>query len=480
MATLRAAPFSLVLNDQVLAKVRAHNLLGWSTAYSPPTVAGGTIKTEPRQPPTAPAEGSATDDTQIQVDWAALTGDDTGRDPVTLYAVYWDAGGATWPLLTLQSTGAFTFSFIQTSGITPGAAYRFRYRATNQHGTGDWSPIATVYASATPLPPTAATTANDGLNVVVTWPASPSDRGAAVTAYRVKFQEADGDLSLITPACDGSASGAVSGRTCTVPMATLTNAPFSLAVGAVVKVQVEAYNEKGWSTASPLNTAGALAQTEPAVGATASRGDGTSATQLVVTWTQGQVDTSPADGGAAVASYQVYWDAGSGDAPSDPPGSGTWQLVAAVSASSPTLSVTAGPGGITTGDTYQFAVRAVNVHGAGPLGPILSILAAGVPGAPTSLAAGSSTSSSVSFSWTAPADTGGVALTDYQIYWNQGNPAPGGTSTIYVPLGFTADATPSYTASGLGASRSYGFRVAARNNAGTGSASTPITLTTGS
>jgi hypothetical protein len=170
----------------------------------------------------------------------------------------------------------------------------------------------------------------------------------------------------------------------------------------------------------------------------------------------------------------VYWDDASGDAPT----SGTWALVATVAADSPTLSVTAGPGGITTGATYQFAILAVNQHGSGPLGPVLELLAAGEPGAPTALTAGARTSTSVTFTWTAPTDTGGVALTDYQIYWNQGNPAPTGTSLIYVPLTTTGSTATTYTATGLGASRAYGFRVAAINDAGTGPPSAIITLTT--
>jgi len=472
IAALRAAPFALVLNDPVLAKVRAHNLLGWSAAYSPPTVAGGTIKTEPAAPPTAPTEGAATDDTQVQVEWAALTGDDAGQEPITLYAVYWDAGGTTWPLLVLQSAGSFTFSFTQSAGVEPGGAYRFRYRATNQHGTGDWSPIATVYATATPLAPAAASTANNGLDVDVTWPAVTSDRGAVVSAYSVKFRQADGTYTAIVPACDGSLSGIVAVRACSVPVATLTNAPFSLQVGDLIAVQVEAYNAKGWSGPSPANTAGALAQTAPTAGATASRGDATSATQLEVTWAA--ISASPADGGSAILSYEVYWDEASGDAPT----AGTWTLVATVGAASPTLSVTAGPGGITTGATYQFAVLGVNQHGSGPLGAILAVLAAGEPAAPTGVTAGSATSTSLTFTWTAPTDTGGVPLTDYQIYWNQGNPSPAGTSLIYVPLATTGSTAATYTATGLGASRSYGFRVAAINSAGTGDPSPPTTLST--
>ena len=77
MITLRSAPFALVLNDQVIAKVRAYNLIGWS-GYSDPTPSGGTITTEPAAPPNPVSEGANTDDTQLHIVWYELTGDDSG------------------------------------------------------------------------------------------------------------------------------------------------------------------------------------------------------------------------------------------------------------------------------------------------------------------------------------------------------------------------------------------------------------------
>jgi len=79
MLALRAAPYALVLNDEVIAKIRAYNLIGWSE-YSPQTATGGggTITTEPGTPPNPVAEGANTDDTQLHITWQALTGDDAG------------------------------------------------------------------------------------------------------------------------------------------------------------------------------------------------------------------------------------------------------------------------------------------------------------------------------------------------------------------------------------------------------------------
>lgn len=262
MTTLRSAPYALVLNSAVTAKVRAYNPLGWGP-YSQPTAAGATIQTEPAAPPQAITEGAATDDTQVQIVWYALTGDAAGQDTVTLYEVYWDSGtadagtGVAWALLIAESAGSFTFTRTITSGITAGRTYQFYYRASNQHGTGANSAISTITASAVPAQLGAPTTAHSGTDIVTTWPATTSDRGAAVTGYRVKFKRNDGAFAELA-SCDGSTEPAVGGRTCTVPMGSFTAPPFSLPVGASIVATVEARNDQGYSPVSPEGS-GALA-----------------------------------------------------------------------------------------------------------------------------------------------------------------------------------------------------------------------------
>jgi len=51
-------------------------VIGWS-AYTENT-SGATVKTEPSAPASGPTRGANTDTTQIQVNWAQLTGDATG------------------------------------------------------------------------------------------------------------------------------------------------------------------------------------------------------------------------------------------------------------------------------------------------------------------------------------------------------------------------------------------------------------------
>lgn len=111
MSTLKATKYALELNDPVLAKFKAYNLIGWSD-FSPQTTSSGTISTEPKAPPTLVTEGANTDDNQMHVLWQALTGDDTGTEAISHYEVRWDAGdpsGEPIALLALELSPSFTF-----------------------------------------------------------------------------------------------------------------------------------------------------------------------------------------------------------------------------------------------------------------------------------------------------------------------------------------------------------------------------------
>lgn len=219
----------------------------------------------------------------------------------------------------------------------------------------------------------AATTTNDGANLVTSWPATTSDRGAGVTEYRIKFQKDDGTFVEISE-CPGTDSTVVYNRECTVAMTIFTSSPFDLDIDDLIAATVEAKNDKGYSGASDPNASGAQAETEPTVGPQASRGVGTSSTALEVTWEE--VTGSTNTGGADLTYYYVYWDAGNGGT------SDTWVQVVSTDADTNRAVTT---NAVVTGTTYQFGIKAVNVHGEGPLGGSLSIVAAATPGAPTTL-----------------------------------------------------------------------------------------------
>ena len=197
---LRSATFDLVLGDTVVAQVKARNEIGFGD-YSSLTEVGLTdiVRTEPLQPPTLVTEGAATDSTQIEVEWAALSGDDAGQDAITEYRVFWDNGssGTNWLLLVSETEGSFTYSYTHGQGITRGDSYQFKYMAANEHGEGPFSLTSTIEASKRPDALSALVVTTQGTDVIVAWSPTPDDHGAEVTDYTVTFRQQDNVFSAV-------------------------------------------------------------------------------------------------------------------------------------------------------------------------------------------------------------------------------------------------------------------------------------------
>ena len=115
---LRTGDFSLSLGALIEVQVRAINEIG-PGSYSNVNESGDIIRTEPLSPPNALTEGPSTDDSQIELQWTALEEPYTGYDTILAYDIYWDNGsnGQDWILIESQVIGAFTFNYVQTSGI---------------------------------------------------------------------------------------------------------------------------------------------------------------------------------------------------------------------------------------------------------------------------------------------------------------------------------------------------------------------------
>jgi len=194
MHDLRAAPFNLAYDTLVQAQVLARNARGWSAA-SAPNSAGARIQVEPLAM-TAPARGSATGPTQIDVNWSALTiAADYGGSSVLSYHLQYDNGtnAVTWRDVIGLAPDSLATSVIVSSNVVSGTQYGFRVRARNIFGWGPYSAVTYIKAAREPGVPIAPTTSIDSATggVAIAWTA-PDARGDTITAYLIEIADKTG------------------------------------------------------------------------------------------------------------------------------------------------------------------------------------------------------------------------------------------------------------------------------------------------
>jgi len=116
--------------------------------------------------------------------------------------------------------------------------------------------------------------------------------------------------------------------------------------------------------------------------------------------------------------------------------------------------------GLTNGSVYTFKVAAVNAAGTGEAGTSGAFTPRRAPDAPTTVLSVVDNTGGVDVSWTAPANTGGNAISDYTLQ----------SCVVDVCTTFTRAATTaiSVKVTGLTKGTAYTFQVAAVNAAGTG------------
>ena len=188
----------------------------------------------------------------------------------------------------------------------------------------------------------------------------------------------------------------------------------------------------------------------PSVSATAG-----STTSLDVTW------TAPTNTGPAIASYDLQYRAGtSGNFTNGP------QNVTGTSAAI---------GSLAADTSYEVQVRATNAEGDGDwsVAGTGRTTATSAPGAPTGLTATASGTTQIDLSWSAPASTGGSAITGYNI-----EVSPNGTSSWTNLVANTNSTATTYAHTGLASGDTRHYRVSAINANGAGTASNVDSATT--
>ena len=139
--------------------------------------------------------------------------------------------------------------------------YEFIVEARNQLYYSAISDPVSILCATLPEVPGAPTTENQADDVVISWIA-PVNNGLEITAYTVMIRKSDSDFAQDLINCDGTLSGIVSSKTCTLSLTTLTAAPYLLLPSEEVFVKVSATNAYGTTAYSEVGN-GAYIQFVP-------------------------------------------------------------------------------------------------------------------------------------------------------------------------------------------------------------------------
>ncbi len=438
---------------------------------------------------------------QVVLSWSAPGSD--GGSPVTGYTVEQRSGSAAW---ATSAVSPVTVTDATVTGLTNGQQYEFRVNATNAAGTGPASNTASATPSAPATPDTAppVISLNNPSLVRVEAGGTYVEPGAVCSDDRDPDKAATVGGATVDPDtigtyevtynCSDAANNPAAQVTRTVQVSDTTIPVITLNGNSAVSVpRGTSYADAGASCDDTFDSSPALTDNSNAIdtsatgtyqvtyscqdasgnqaaqvsrtvsvfttpgaptGLTASHGNA----QVVLSWS-----APGSDGGSPVTGYTVEQRSGSA----------AW----ATSAVSPVTVTDATVTGLTNGQQYEFRVNATNAAGTGPASNTASATPSAPvvithPGPPTGLSA-VSVDGGAALSWTAPADDGGSAITDYIIHFR----VVGGTSWIvYVDGSGTATTV---TVTGLVNGLMYDFRVSATNVAGTGhvsntSSATPV------
>ena len=418
-------------------RVSAINANGSGTASNVDSATTGT--TVPGAPTglTATASGS----TQINLSWTAPAS--TGGSAITGYKIESSSdGGSSWSDLVADTGNANTT--YQHTGLTASSTRHYRVSAINANGAGTASNVdsATTGTTAPGAPTGLTATASGSTQINLSWSAPGSTGGSAITGYRIEVSS------------DGGSSW--SDQVANTSNTTTTYAHTGLAAGTTRHYRVSAINANGAGTASNVDSA-TTATTVPGA-PTGLTGTASGTTRINLSW------TAPAStGGSAITGYKIEVSSNGGS---------SWtNLVADTGNANTTYAHT----GLTASSTRHYRVSAINANGSGTASNVDSATTGTtVPGAPTGLTATASGSTQIDLSWSAPASTGGSAITGYKI-----EVSSDGGSSWTDQVANTSSTTTTYAHSGLGGGTTRHYRVSAINTNGTGTASNVANATTG-
>ncbi|MGH8981959.1 MAG: fibronectin type III domain-containing protein, partial [Acidimicrobiales bacterium] len=295
--------------------------------------------------------------------------------------------------------------------------------ATFFYGPVKSATTVTVTASVPAAPTKPAETAKSGTTVTLSWTA-PTSGGSAITGYVV---------------LETGTSITVGGTPRTYQVTGLTPV-------TTYKFKIEAKNAAGTSTPSPslsVETTATVPQAPAKPTATSTK------TTVTLSW------TAPTTRGSHITGYVVLEKE-----------SGTFTSIATPTTTSHKVT------GLAAGTTYTFEIEAVNTVGTSAASTPVSVLAATLPGAPTTLTVISAGGTVVKLGWTEPSTDGGSTITHYEVLETEtesGTPTFTEVGSVYGKVTLAISAVPAGT---------HTFEVEAVNAKGTSGPSNTVTATT--
>eukprot|EP00347_Sterkiella_histriomuscorum_P017133 403350540 len=347
MTALRLDPFFLPYQRLIRAQVRAYSSEGWSEYSDANSGTSPLVETEPAKM-SQPTDGPLTNNTYIDLAWTAP---DNGGSTLLTYSLYWNDGDNIDPIVYVPLVGSLSTPYQSlyyqfSSGINSGVEYKFKIKAINKWGDGEFSEPVSITAAFKPgqiLTPVRTDITSATGDVILEWDL-PDQRGDPIEYYTVLILSNDGNFREDLTNCDGNQPAIVNFRTCTIPMSTLRDSPFSLAFDALIEVKVYAINSYGNNTASPLNTDGARIRQKPNKMGTpyfTARNDAS----ITMNWAA-QYGTQA--GNSDILYYTFYWDSGS---------TTTFTVLQNSTQTSKVIS------GLASKTNYKFYITSTNIYG---------------------------------------------------------------------------------------------------------------------
>jgi LEA14-like dessication related protein len=153
-----------------------------------------------------------------------------------------------------------------------------------------------------PDPPLTVTTTNSNELVTIDW-SEPVNNGSPIIAYRIFIRESDeATFTEETVQCVGSDVSVISNRQCSVTLALLQQAPYSLVKDDLVYVKVISVNVYGDSIQSTEGNGAVIQLVPDAPVSMTNVPEVTDASNIKFTWSDGV-----SNGGTSVIDYKVLY-----------------------------------------------------------------------------------------------------------------------------------------------------------------------------